>query len=165
MRTGSALLLVVVSIPASCRNAAAPDYDLALSIEDSVVAKRSPNEVNFSVHVRVSNDDSRSVFYEDCGHSIQRREGTEWRSVFARPCLPASYSIGLSPGESRVFDLVAREPVTSTFWPATGAAGEYRVVLWLTATPRNAYGFSVQPLATSSRVSPTFSAKEVVIVF
>jgi hypothetical protein len=68
-------------------------------------------------------------------------------------------------GRKQVFDLVAREPVTSTFWPATGAAGEYRVVLWLTATPRNAYGFSVQPLATSSRVSPTFSAKEVVIVF
>jgi len=166
MRSSSAVLLILAAVSGSCRNPAEPpEFTLLLAIEDSVVAKRSPNEVNFSVSVRVSNQDSRTVYYNDCGHALQRREGSQWRTVHSPRCGASTYSVGLFTGESRLFDFVARAPVTSTEWPAVGGAGEYRVVLWLTAVPNNSYGFAPQPLGSRSRISPTFSAKEVVIVF
>ena len=166
MRSIGAVLLILVVFLASCGNPNAPEYDLVLSIEDSVVARRSPDEVTFAVAVRVSNHDSRTVFYDQqCGHALQRREGTGWRTVFSPVCRPSQYSMGIFPGESRLFDIRTRAAVTSATWPAVGAAGEYRVVLWLTSVPNNSYGFSPNPLGPRSRTSPTFSATEVVIVF
>ena len=165
MRTGGVFFLALAAFPAACGSPTAPEFDLVLSIEDSVVARRSPNQVNFSVAVRVSNHDTRTAYYDNCGHSLQRRDGNEWRAVFSPPCVPGQYSIELTPGNSRTFELSARGDIGSATWPAIGAAGEYRVILWLTAIPNNSYGFSPKPLGPRSRTSPTFSAREVVIVF
>jgi hypothetical protein len=162
----TSLLVVLTSIAAiACGSPTAPEYDLVLSLEDSVVARRGPNEVDVSVHVRVANHDTRIVFHEGCAHALQRRDGQGWRTVLSLQCPPSSFSIGLDPGESMIVNLRAREPNSSTQWPATGAAGEYRVVLWLTATPRNNAGIRYRPLGPASRTSPTFSVQEVVTAF
>jgi hypothetical protein len=145
----------------ACGGPTLPEYAMLISLEDSVVARRSTNEINLAVHVRMSNRDSRTVFYDGCGHALQRRDGTNWRAVYSPRCAPSAYSLALSPGESRTVSIVAREPASSTAWPSADAAGEYRVVLWLSATPRNVHGFRPQPLAPASRTSPVFSIRVV----
>jgi hypothetical protein len=149
----------------ACGGPTAPVYAVEISITDSVEARRSANEVNLVLPVRLKNLDSRVLYYEECGHALQRRDGSSWRVVPLPACQPTTpYSIGLYEGESHQFTFRARVSLPSEEWPAVGAAGEYRVVLWLTAVPRNSAGFPPEPLAAASRTSPTFSITEVVIV-
>lgn len=63
----------------SCRYR--PEYAIDLSLTDSVVARRTQNEVSVIVQVRAQNLDARTVYYAECGHALQRREGNAWRAV------------------------------------------------------------------------------------
>ena len=162
-----ARLLAVLSamILTGCSGPTAPVYDVEISITDSVEARRSQNEVNVVIPVKLKNLDGRILYYEECGHALLRRDGTDWRLVPLPPCQRSTpYSIGLNEGESYQFTFRIRMTLPSNEWPAVGATGEYRVVLWLTSVPRNRAGIPPQPVAAPSRTSPTFSITEVVIV-
>ena len=160
-----ALAAVSAIVITACGGPTAPVYAVEISIADSVEARRSPNEVNVVIPVKVKNLDSRVLYYEECGHVLQRREGRDWQLVQLPPCQPSTpYSIALYVGESYQFTFRIRVNLPSTEWPAVGASGEYRVILWLTSVPRNLGGIPPQPLAAPSRTSPTFSITEVVIV-
>jgi hypothetical protein len=154
-----------VALSLGCGAPTAPAYAVELSLTDSVIARRSQNEVSLTIQVRAQNRDTKILYYEQCGHSLQRREGNSWRTVDYTFC-PANfpYSFAISPGGSALFTLTARAPTSATEWPATGAPGEYRVVLWLTAVPRNQSGFPPQPLPLENRTSSVFSVREVVVV-
>jgi hypothetical protein len=159
--------LGVLSAAVACENSPlGPEFDVTMTIEDSVVARRSPNEVQLDVFVRLRNDDSRTVFYDydSCGHALQKREGNGWRTVFSPACPRTQYSQALLTGEGRIFSFRARAALDADEWPAVGAAGEYRVVLWLTDTPRNAQLIQVRPLGPVTRTSPVFSVREEVIM-
>ena len=141
-----------------------PVFAVEITLTDSVFARRSANEVNVVIPVQLKNLDARILYYEECGHALQRREGSSWRAI-QLPCgRTTPYSFALSGGESHLFTIRWREPLPSTDWPAVDAAGEYRLILWLTSVPRNSYGFAPEPLAPASRTSPTFSVKEIVVV-
>jgi hypothetical protein len=149
----------------ACEGPTAPAYAVEIALTDSVEARRSANEVNVVISVRLKNFDARVLYYEaGCGHALQRREGSTWRLIAIRCGGPPPNSIALDKGESHLFTFRWNEPLPSQDWPAVGAAGEYRVVLWLSSVPRNSYGFPPNPLALSSRVTPVFSIKEVVVV-
>jgi hypothetical protein len=149
----------------ACRGPTVPEYVLALSLQDSVFAKRSTNEVSLAIGVQLTNHDSQIVFYDDCGHALQKREGTQWRAVWSPPCVSSGYSYPLYPGDSHLFTFRRRVLARSTEWPAVNAAGEYRMVLWLTAMPRNSYGFPPKVLGPNSRTSPVFGVREVMVAF
>jgi hypothetical protein len=160
-----ALLSAVLLVVSGCRESTGPEYAMELSITDSVVARRSQNDVSVLVQVRARNLDTRPVYYSQCGHALQRRDGNVWRAVQLEPCRNATqFSFEISVGASALFTLRGRASPTSSEWPATGAPGEYRVVLWLTASPNNTYGIPIRPLSLSSRVTPVFSVREIVIV-
>ncbi len=151
-------------VATSCRDATGPEYAVDLSLTDSVVARRSQNEVSVIIQVRARNLDPRPVYYPQCGHALQRRVGDTWRVMRLESCVAStSYSQELKSAETRLFTLMGRAATTSADWPATSTAGEYRVVLWLTAAPNNTYGIPIRPLALTSRVTPVFSIREVVI--
>ena len=147
-------------IVAACGGPSAPVYAVEISIADSVVARRSESEVNLVIPVKLKNLDARPLFYEPCGHALFRRAGAQWEQVQLPPCTSAAYSFALSQGESYQFTFRVSQTLPSNQWPAVGADGEYRMVLWLSAVPRNVGGIPPQPLALSSRVSPTFSITE-----
>lgn len=149
----------------SCDGPTAPVYAVEIAITDSVQARRSASEVNVVIPVKLKNLDSRILYYEECGHALLRREGTEWQLIPLPLCQRSTpYSIALYEGESYQFTFHVREGLPSTDWPAVGATGEYKVMLWLTEVPRNSFGIPPKPLAVPSRTSPTFSITEVVIV-
>ena len=150
---------------AACGGPTAPAYAIEISITDSVVARRHTSEVNLVIPVKVRNLDKRVLYYDECGHALQRRVGSEWQPVPLPPCRPStSYSIGLYQDHSYQFTFRVREVLPSSQWPAVGATGEYRMVLWLYSVPRSVGGFPPQPLALSSRISPTFSITEEIFV-
>ena len=161
-----AATIVVLSAAVSCeKSPLGPEFDVVMTIEDSVVARRSPNEVQLDVFVRLLNNDSRTVFYDHdfCGHALQKREGDRWRTVFSPECPRTQYSQALLTGEGRVFSFRARAALDASEWPAVGAVGEYRVVLWLTDIPRNDNFIAFRPLGPATRTSPVFSVREEVI--
>jgi hypothetical protein len=145
---------------AACGGPTAPVYAVEISIVDSVVARRSENEVNVIIPVKLKNLDARPLYYEQCGHALFRRAAAQWELVELPRCTDAAYSFALSQGESYQFTFRVSQTLPSNEWPAVGADGEYRMVLWLSAVPRNVGGIPPQPLALSSRVSPTFSISE-----
>ena len=150
---------------AVCGGPTAPVYAVEISITDSVVARRSENEVSLVIPVKVKNLDARILYYEQCGHALVRRDGEEWKMVPLPPCGPSSgYSFALNAGASYQFTFRVRQTLPSNLWPAVDANGEYRMVLWLTSVPRNIGGIPPVPLALSSRVTPTFSITEVAFV-
>ena len=154
----------LASTGTACQGPTIPEYDVAISLPDSVVARRSPNEVSITVVVKFTNNDTEIVFYDDCGHALQRREGSTWRAMDSAPCRSTGYSNALYPGESHLFTFSRRVAATSKEWPAVNADGEYRVVLWLTAVPLNQYGIPIKLLGPASRTSPVFGVREVVVV-
>lgn len=159
------IALLSATIPAACRGPTAPVYDIEITITDSVIARRSENEVNLVIPVKVKNLDARTLYYDFCGHALFRRGSTEWEPVQLPPCsTSAGYSFALYRGESYQFTFRVRQSLPSTQWPAVGANGEYRMVLWLYAVPRNLGGIPPRPLALASRISPTFSITEVAFV-
>lgn len=158
------LVLATTFAVTACGDPTGPVYAVEITLTDSVEARRSPNEVNVVISIRLKNLDQRVLYYEGCGHSLQRREGSTWHPIALRCGGPTPYSFALHQGESHLFTFRWSEPLPSQDWPAVGAAGEYRTVLWLTSVPRNSYGLPPNPLALSSRVSPVFSIREVVIV-
>lgn len=150
---------------AACAGLTAPVYAVEISITDSVVARRSETEVNLVIPVKVKNLDSRPLYYEQCGHALFRRVRTDWLQVALPPCRSAAgYSFALNQGESYQFTFRVSATLPSSEWPAVDPNGEYRMVLWLNAVPRNSGGIPPQPLALSSRTSPTFSITEVAFV-
>ena len=154
----------LASTRTACRGPTFLEYDVAISLPDSAVARRSPNEVNLTIGVKFTNNDTEIVFYDDCGHALQKREGSTWRAMVSPPCRSTGLSNALYPGESHLFTFIRRAAATSTEWPAVNSAGEYRVVLWLTAVPLNRYGISIKLLGPVSRTSPVFGVREVVVV-
>ena len=147
----------------ACRTPTLPEYRVELSIhEDTVFASRTSTSLEISFHVLLRNQDSRPLYYDGngCGHALQRREDAGWRGVWTPACAPATYSTYLGPGQSRLFTFDVRAPLTSTGWPVDGAEGDYRMVLWLTAVPRNSGGLALQPLGPSSRTTPVFQIRE-----
>ena len=150
---------------AACGGPTAPVYAVEISITDSVEARRSENEVNLVIPVKVKNLDTRPLYYEQCGHALFRRGGERWEMVPLPQCRASTaYSFALNAGESYQFTFRVRQTLPSNQWPAVGANGEYRMVLWLHAVPLNFGGIPPQPLALASRVSPTFSITEVAFV-
>ena len=160
------LLAVTCAIMlAACGGPTAPIYAVEIAITDSVEARRSENEVNVIIPVKLKNLDARALYYEQCGHALLRRNGAQWEQVPLPPCTSsAAYSFALNQGESYQFTFRIRATMPYDQWPAVGANGEYRMVLWLTSVPRNSGGIPPQPLALASRVSPTFSITEVAFV-
>jgi hypothetical protein len=150
----------IAAVAAACEMPTGPEYAVEISLADSVVARFGPGEVNLIIPVRLKNLDDRTVFYEFCGHALQRREGSGWRFMPLPQCQTSGSSFALSKGESYQFTFRIKASLPSEEWPAVGAAGEYRVILWLTSVPRNTSGIPPQPLAPSSRTSPTFSVTE-----
>jgi hypothetical protein len=162
MQRHSVLQCSIALVTAACGMTTGPEYAVEISIADSVVARRGPGEMNLTIPIKLKNLDSRLLFYEEgCGHALQRRDGSSWRLVQLPPCVRQSpYSVSLDPGQSYQFTFRVRVSLPSDLWPAVGAGGEYRMILWLTSTPSNLYGFPPRPLAVSSRISPTFSIRE-----
>lgn len=159
------LISALASTEMACRGPTITEYDLDISLPDSVLAKRSPTEVNLTIGIKLTNHDTEIVFYDDCGHALQKHEGNEWRAIWSPPCRSSGLSYALNPGESHLFTFTRRMAATATEWPAVNAAGEYRVVLWLTATPQNQHGIRPEILGPTSRTSPVFGVREVVVVF
>jgi hypothetical protein len=155
------LPFAIASFAAACGMPTAPEYAVEISLTDSVVARRGTGEVNLVIPVKLKNLDARPLYYEQCGHALQRRVGSTWQLVPLPACRSATtYSFELGPGASYQFTFRVKVSLPSEEWPAVGAAGEYRVVLWLTSVFRNSYGIPPQPLAASSRTSPVFSIRE-----
>jgi hypothetical protein len=158
------LLFGIARFAAACGTPTAPEYTVEISVSDSVVARRGPGEVNLVIPIKLRNLDARPLYYEECGHALQRRVGSSWQLVPFSLCRGTTpYSIELDTGASYQFTFRVKLSLPSDEWPAVGAPGEYRVVLWLTSVFRNSYGIPPQPLAASSRTSPVFSIREEVI--
>lgn len=164
---GIVLTTSVAAILVSCDTPTGPEFAVEISIADSVVARRGPAEVNLVIPVKLVNLDNRPLYYDECsGHALQRREGSTWRVVQLPPCQRTTrYSVGLDPGHSYQFTFRVKVQLPSDEWPAVGATGEYRMVLWLTSVPQNSYGIPPKVLAASSRTSPPFSISEEIVDF
>jgi hypothetical protein len=160
------LSFAIANFAVSCGTPTGPEYAVEISLTDSVVARRGHGEVNLVIPVKLRNLDARPLYYEECGHALQRLVGSSWQLVPLPLCRGTTpYSIELDAGASYQFTFRVNLSLPSDEWPAAGAAGEYRVVLWLTSVFRNSYGIPPQPLAASSRTSPVFSIREEVIDF
>jgi hypothetical protein len=160
-----ALVCSIAGMGVACGTPTRPEYAVEISLTDSVVARRGPGEVNLVIPVKLKNLDARPLYYEEgCGHALQRRVGASWVLVQLPPCQrTTAYSVGLDQGQSYQFTFRVRVTLPSQDWPAEGAVGEYRMILWLTSVPLNSYAIPPQPLSPSSRTSPTFSIREEVI--
>ena len=151
---------------AGCGDPTGPRYEIALSLyEDSVWATRSATEVRVSLHVQISNQDTRPVYLTPCAHVLERSEGTSWQRIRVSPCpLGRIISLELGPGESTLLTLDYRAPLTDQLWPVVGAAGEYRVVISMTTIPFNTSGITPMLLSFSTRATPTFQIRERTII-
>ena len=158
--TGLAVML------AGCGAPTGPRYEIALALyEDTVWATRSATEVRVSLHIQISNRDSRPVYLTPCTHVLERLQGTSWERIWVSPCPPGQViSLELSPGESTLLALDERAPLTDESWPVVDASGEYRVVLAMTSIPFNQSGVLPQLLSLSSRVTPTFPVRERTVI-
>ena len=162
-----ALAFSIAILGSACGMPTGPVYTVEISLADSVVARRGSGEVNVVIPVKLKNLDSRPLYYEEgCGHALQRRDGANWRLVQLPGCQrTVVYSVEIDEGESYQFTFRVRVALPSNAWPAVGAAGEYRMILWLTSVPRNSFGIPPNPLAAASRTSPAFSIREEVVDF
>jgi len=160
---GSGLLAVSL---AGCSDPTGPRYDISLSLyEDTVWATRSATEVRVSLHVQISNQDTRPVYLTPCAHVLERAEGTSWQGIRVSPCPSGRIiSLELDPGESTLLTLEYRAPVTDQAWPVIGAAGEYRAVISMTSIPFNTSGITPTFLSFSSRVTPSFQIRERTVI-
>lgn len=146
----------------ACGDVTGPRYEIALSLyEDTVWATRSVTEVKVSLHVQISNQDSRPVYVTPCTHVLERSQAASWQRIRVSPCpVGRIISLELSPGESTLLTLEYRAPVTDQVWPVVGAAGEYRAVISLTTIPFNTSGITPMLLSLSSRATPNFQIRE-----
>jgi hypothetical protein len=166
MKPASAIPLLALASQLACGDQQlGREFDVSLTLEDSVTARRSPNEVNVRVSVRLTNNDARTIFYDSCGHALQKRDGANWRTVYSPVCQLTQFSYGLFTGQSHTFTLRVRSNSSTNEWPAVDVEGEYRVVLFLSETPRNSSGIGFRPLGLASRTSPTFFVREELVVF
>jgi hypothetical protein len=145
---------------AGCRPPTPPEYSIVLSLyEDTVRVRRFGNEVVMELHVQVSNHDNRAIFYDQCGHALQYKGGAAWRAVWTPLCHRTDYSIELGAGASTQMAFQVRAALAEAGWPTEGLEGEYRMVLFLTAEPKNPYGIIPRVLAEPSRTTPTFPVR------
>ena len=161
-----ATLLASAFVAAGCGDPAGPRYEIVLSLyEDSVWATRSATEVKVSLHVQISNQDTRPVYLTPCTHVLERAEGTSWRRIRVSPCPTGQIiSLELGPGESTLLTLEYRAPLTDQIWPAVGAAGDYRAVIAMTTIPFNRSGLTPTLLSLSSRITPNFQIRERTVI-
>ena len=151
---------------ASCGDPTGPRYEIALSLyEDTVWATRSATEVKVSLHVQISNQDTRPVYITPCTHVLERAQGTSWERIRVSPCpLGQIISLELGAGESTLLTMEYRAPLTDQVWPAIGAAGDYRVIISMTTIPFNRSGLTPAPLSLSSRTTPNFQIHERTVI-
>jgi hypothetical protein len=150
----------------SCGDPTGPRYEIALSLyEDSVWATRSATDVRVSLHVQISNQDSRPVYVTPCMHVLERSQGTSWQRIHVSPCPPGRIiSLELGPGESTILTLDYRAPLTEQVWPVVGAAGEYRAIISMTTIPFNTSGLTPTLLSLSNRATPNFQVRERTVI-
>lgn len=159
-------LIVFVLALAGCGDPTGPRYDIALSLyEDTVWATRSATEVKLSLHVQISNQDTRPVYITPCTHVLERAQGTSWQRIRVSPCPPGQLvSLELASGESTLLTLEYRAPFTEQIWPVIGATGDYRAIISMTTIPFNRSGLTPTPLSLSSRTTPNFQVRERTVI-
>jgi hypothetical protein len=149
-----------------CGDPTGPRYEIVLSLyEDTVWATRSATEVKVSLHVQISNQDTRPVYITPCTHVLERDQGTSWQRIRVSPCPPGQLiSLELAAGESTLLTLEYRAPLTGQMWPVVGAAGDYRAIITMTTIPFNRSGLTPTPLSLSSRTTPNFQIRERTVI-
>jgi hypothetical protein len=107
--------------------------DVRLRIEASTLAV-VPNgrQVSGTLHVRIANAASRSVFYVPCAALLERRDGAQWVPTYAPICsLAGTPPVEVRGGEEQVFEvpLVTMQRIDGAPPGAPLVRGEYRVHL------------------------------------